>query len=166
MKKNEAIKLLNSEGWTKADATRAIASINFDTNPDEITIRRTASQFAGNELFNRQRLQASQKGLVTKKTNEIQKYINQIEELKLEIKKLKSDISISNPDLAKRLKELSDKNIELTKVNQQLQKDNKDLKNIVDAIRLKLTIETKHLLKLENSEIKKGLVKLLKSTLG
>ncbi len=30
MKKNEAIKLLNSEGWTKADAQRALELINFN----------------------------------------------------------------------------------------------------------------------------------------
>lgn len=156
--KNEAIKLLNSEGWTKADAQRAIESINFKTNPNEITIRLAASKFAGIELLNRQRLQAAQKRLVTQKNNEIQKYINQI-------KKLQPDTR-SNPDITKRLTELSDKNKELAKANKTLQKDNKDLKNIVDAIRLKLTIETKHLLQLKDSEIKKSLVKLLNYTLG
>ena len=53
MNKQEAIELLNHEGWTKADAQRALESINFKINPDvdELTIRRAASQFAGAELY-------------------------------------------------------------------------------------------------------------------
>ena len=70
MNKSQAIKLLESEAWTKADAMRALEIIDFSTNPDEITIRRAISRFAGSELIKRQRLQAAQKGLVTKKTKE------------------------------------------------------------------------------------------------
>lgn len=160
MRKNEVIQLLNSEGWTKADAKRAIALIDFKTDPSEIVIRRAVSKFAGTELINRQRSQAVQKGLVIKKINEIKQYL-------IEIENLKKNTSISDPDLAKKLKQLSDKNIELQEANQKLKKDNKDLKNIVDAIRLKLTIEIKHLLEYNSvTEIKKSLVKLLNSTLG
>jgi hypothetical protein len=72
MEKLEAIKLLVSEGWTKADAIRALEILDFNSNPDEFTIRRAISSFAGSELINRQRLQAAQKGLVTKKQKEIQ----------------------------------------------------------------------------------------------
>ncbi|MDZ8027016.1 MAG: hypothetical protein RMY36_033370 [Nostoc sp. SerVER01] len=73
MNKSQSIKLLESEGWTKADAMRALEIIDFSTNPDEITIRRAVSAFAGSELIKRQRLQAAQKGLVTKKSKEIEK---------------------------------------------------------------------------------------------
>lgn len=86
MNKSQSIKLLESEGWTKADAMRALEVIDFSANPDEITIRRGISLFAGSELIKRQRLQAAQKGLVTKKSNEIEKnnqeYAAKIEQLK------------------------------------------------------------------------------------
>ncbi|MHC5725371.1 MAG: hypothetical protein ACYTXY_14790, partial [Nostoc sp.] len=72
MNKSQAIKLLESEAWTKADAMRALEVIDFGTNPDEITIRRAISPFAGSELIKRQRLQAAQKAIVTKKTKEIE----------------------------------------------------------------------------------------------
>ena len=83
MNKTEAIQLLNQEGWTKADAKRALEIIDFESrhSVDELTILRTASKFAGTELLNRQRLQAAQKGMVTKRNKEIQKYIIEIEEL-------------------------------------------------------------------------------------
>ena len=83
MNKKEAIELLNHEGWTKADAQRALESINFkiDTDIDELIVRHTVSQFAGAELIKRQNLQRAQKGMVTKRNNEIQSYIVQIEEL-------------------------------------------------------------------------------------
>ena len=71
MKKSDATKLLVSEGWTKADAIRALSDIDFQTDPDELTIRRGISQFAGQELINRQRLQAAQKGIVTKRSKEL-----------------------------------------------------------------------------------------------
>ena len=168
MNKQEAIKLLNSEGWTKADAQRALKVIDFKTNQniDELTIRRAASQFAGSELIQRQRLQAAQKSLVTKKNQEIQNYILKIQELEKN-QPSPSDSSIINSDLQKQLeKVLKDRN-KLIEANNELKKDNKDLKNIVDAIRLKLTIETKHLLEVNHpKQIKQGLVKLLKSTLG
>lgn len=72
MKKSQILKLLESEGWTKADALRAISSIDFSTDPDELSIRRAiSSQFVGSELSQRQRLQAYQKGIITKKNRQI-----------------------------------------------------------------------------------------------
>ena len=63
MNKQQAIELLNHEGWTKADAKRALELLDFRLNPniDELTIRRAASKFAGVELLNRQYLQRAQK---------------------------------------------------------------------------------------------------------
>ena len=159
MNKKEAIELLNNESWTKADAKRALALLDFKLNPnvDELTIRRAASKFAGVQLYERQRLQAAQKGMVTKKNKEIKKYIIQIEELAAnggsknheEIEKLTTKIS------------------KLMEVNDELKKDNKAMKNIVDEIRFKLTVEIKNILSSQDiRQIKAGLVKLLNSVLG
>ena len=166
MNKLEAIELLNHEGWTKADAKRALESINFktDTDIDELMVRRAASQFAGAELINRQRLQAAQKGMVTKRNKEIQEYISQIEKLTL---KIGSSNNENSAELEKQVKELKGKISKLIQTNDILKKDNRNLKNIVDEIRFKLTIEIKDIFKLNNIlEIRKRLVKLLKSILG
>ena len=174
MNKKEAIELLNKEGWTKADAARALESIDFKKNKDvdELTIRRATSKFAGWALIDRQKSQATQKRFVTIKTKKIAELDLQIEEFK---QKLKENNGNSNhkPEIEKELTNLIEQNRELIakqeksiKANHALQKDNKNLKNIVDAIKLRFTIETKHLLKLENSELKQGLIKLLHTTLG
>lgn len=205
MNKSEAIKLLESEAWTKADASRALEVIDFNKNPDELTIRRAISNFVGSELSKRQRLQAAQKGQVTKKNKEIEhihkeydikltrykqelkqaREINETEirnsasvdnELKAEVRSL----TLANEQLKKENTALKDKLQDLTSfnkdldaklkksnlINEQLKKDNKDLKNVVDAIKLKLAVEVNQLLKYEDSEIRKALIKLFKSTLG
>ena len=174
MNKREAIELLNHEGWTKADAKRALESINFrtDTDIDELMVRRAASQFAGAELLNRQRLQAAQKGLVTRRNREIQEYISQIEELTLKIGS--SNSSENSAELEQEVIKLKDKisnlvqaNDELDRANNILQRDNRNLRNIVDEIRFRLTVEFKNILRLNNIlKIKQRLVQLLKSTLG
>ncbi len=166
MNKKEAIELLNHEGWTKADAQRALESIDFKANTDidELIVRRAASQFAGAELIKRQNLQRAQKGMVTKRNKEIQAYISQIEELTL---KIGSNNSENSAELEQEVKELKSKISKLVQSNDLLKKDNRNLKNIVDEIRFKLTVEIKELLNLKNIlEIRKRLIKLLKSTLG
>jgi hypothetical protein len=125
--KLEAVKFLQEQGWTKADSLRALESVNFDLNPDESTIFSKVLVFAGSELIQRQRLQAAQKGLVTKKSNEIK---------------------------------------QKDAVNDQLKKDNKHLKNLVDAIRLKLAIDVESLLRYEDSEIRQALIRWFKGTQG
>ena len=164
MKKSEAIKLLTSEQWTKADAERALVKIDFSTNPDELTIRRAISSFAGSELINRQRLQAAQKGQVTKKIKEIKTLQQDITKLKQERKKPYS--TLDKNSLEVQIKTLTTKNKELASANQELQKDNKNLKNIVDRIKLKLAMDTKALLRYEDSELRKEIIKLFKWTLG
>ena len=179
MNKQEAIELLRNEGWTKADAQRALIIIDFqiDPNIDELTILRTASQFAGAELLNRQRLQAAQKGLVTKRNKEIQAYITQIEQLTLKIGQNSNEnaaelaeINLLKEKISKLIHDndsLTQNNNELIQANDVLMQDNKNLKNIVDEIRFKLTVEIKNLLKINNIlELRKHLVTLLKSTLG
>lgn len=177
MNKSQAIQLLESEGWTQADAKRALELINFNTNPDEITIRRAISSFAGSELINRQRLQAAQKGMVTKKNKEIERnnheYTAKIDQLnrfyKQEKEKYEAEIqglSDKNKFLENQLQAINSQHNEVIKINDQLKKDNKALKNLVDAIRLKLAIDTKRLLQYEDSEIRKALITMFKSTLG
>lgn len=177
MNKSQSIKLLENEGWTKADAMRALELIDFSTNPDEITIRRAISPFAGSELIKRQRLQAAQKGLVTKKSNEIEKnnqeYAAKIEQLKKyqkqENEKYETEIqnlSDTNKVLEMKLKSINAQNSELIQANEELKKDNKALKNLIDEIRLKLAMSTKKLLQYEDSEIRQALIIMFKSTLG
>jgi hypothetical protein len=179
MDKSETIKLLQSEDWTKADALRAIESINFNTDPDELTIRRTiSSQFVGSELVKRQRLQSSQKSLLTKKTSEIeslvQKQQSAIEQRDLQIELLKQKSKGGDdPSQAHQIEQLSQqvKDLEtnsrlLTKVNDELKQDNKRLKNIVDAIRLRIAQDMKGILKYEDSELRQAIMKLFKSTQG
>ncbi len=148
MNKLDTIKILESEGWTKADAVRALEKIDFSNDPDELTIRRAISLFAGLELIKRQRLQAAQKGMVTKKVKEI------------EVKDKKS-IELENNS-----KELVFQNDQLEKANVRLKKDNKYLKNLIDAIKLKMTIDMQKMMQYEDSEIRKALVKWFNSTQG
>ncbi|MDZ8239986.1 MAG: hypothetical protein RMZ69_23010 [Nostoc sp. ChiQUE01a] len=177
MNKSQSIKLLESEGWTKADAMRALEIIDFSTNPDEITIRRAVSAFAGSELIQRQRLQAAQKGLVTKKSKEIEKnnqeYAAKIEQLKKYQKQENEkhggeiqNLADTNKVLEMKLQTINAQNNELIQANEQLKKDNKALKNLIDEIRLKLAINTKKLLQYKDSEIRQALIIMFKSTLG
>ncbi|MTJ08345.1 hypothetical protein [Anabaena sp. UHCC 0204] len=155
MNKSEAIKLLRSEDWTEKDAMRALEIVNFKSNPDEITIRRAISHFAGSELINRQRLQAAQKGLVTKKNKEIAQKDNENQSLYYQ-----------NKILELKIKQLIADNNDLIETNEQIIKENKALKNLVDEIRIKLAINTKKLLQYEDSEIRKALVHMFNLTLG
>ncbi|UKO96663.1 hypothetical protein [Nostoc sp. UHCC 0870] len=177
MNKSQAIKLLENEGWTKADAMRALEVIDFQINPDEITIRRAISRFAGTELINRQRLQAAQKGMVTKKNKEIerthQEYTAKINQLNQSYQQEQEKYTYevqnlldTNKVLETKLKNANIQNSELVQANKQLQNDNKVLKNLIDEIKLKLAINTKQLLQYEDSEIRKALIHMFKSTLG
>ncbi|MGG6298079.1 hypothetical protein ACQ4M4_27110 [Leptolyngbya sp. AN02str] len=148
MRRSEAIKLLEHDNWTKADAARALEQINFDDDPDELAILRAASLFAGSELYKRQRLQAAQKGMVTKKTKEI--------EVKTQ----------ETTELSSKVQVLATEKDELSEANDQLKKDNKALKNLIDAIRLQISLDVKRLLNYEDSEIRRALMKWFKSTQG
>jgi hypothetical protein len=72
--KKQAIEFAKQFGWTAADAERAFSDLNFK-EADEQALLLALVNFAGPQLFERQRLQAAQKGQVTKKNN----YIKQIE---------------------------------------------------------------------------------------
>jgi hypothetical protein len=71
MNKKEAIDLARKEGWTKADAERALQELDFNKDLSEGQIWITLSKFAGFELLERQRLQSAHKSQVTKKENQI-----------------------------------------------------------------------------------------------
>ncbi|MFN5206096.1 MAG: hypothetical protein ACK5EU_11210 [Pseudanabaena sp.] len=155
MKKIEAINLLVNNGWAKADAERALVDLDFSQAPDEFTVYKYSSLFAGKELINRQRAQAAQKGMVTRKTKEI--------DLK----------TAENTDLQNKAQVLDSQNSKLSKTNEkllqvkdQLEQDNRRLKNLVDAIRLRITIDGGKLLQYEDSEIRKALSKWFKGMQG
>ena len=75
MTQQDAIQYAKHFGWTGADAKRAFADIDLH-NADELALLTAMVNFAGPTLYERQRLQGAQKGLVTKK----EKYIKQIEQ--------------------------------------------------------------------------------------
>ena len=155
MKKIEAINLFVSAGWTKIDAERALTGLDFSKDPDELTVYKYISLFAGKELINRQNLQAAQKGMVTKKTKEVNLSVIENNDLQNQTKILDSQNS-----------KLSKTNEQLTVVKDQLEKENRNLKNLIDAIRLRITIDGGKLLQYEDSEIRKALSKWFKGIQG
>jgi chromosome segregation ATPase len=91
------------------------------------------------------------------------------QQLEQEKKNLESEIqnlSSDNLNLATKVDDLTSNNNELLDANDQLKKDNKSLKNIVDAIRLRLARDTNELLKYEDNELRKALIRLFQWTLG
>ncbi len=83
-------------------------------------------------------------------------------ELQQEIEALKWQ----NQNLESKVQTLTTRNDELVDANERLQKDNKALKNIVDQIRLRLARDIDELLRYEDSELRKAMIRLLKWTLG
>ena len=153
MDKAEIIKLLQSEDWTKADALRAVESIDFSTNPDELSIRRNISgRFAGSELIKRQREQAAQKGAVTRKTNQIEllqrEYQADIKQRDLQLALLKKQvIGADSPEQAQQ--------IELMQQQYRVIIEQRDSQNQQLLARVKeLEVDNRSLTKV-NSELKK-----------
>ena len=75
-------------------------------------------------------------------------------------------IGTQNKALSEKVGKLNVLTDELTDANDQLKKENKALKNLMDAIRLRLAKDVKQLLNYDDSEIRKALIKVFKSTLG
>lgn len=155
MKKAEAISLFVNEGWTKADAERALEGLDFKLDPDELTVYKHSSLFAGKELNHRQRLQAAQKATVTKKIKEINVKVS-------ENKDLQEKTTILNNQNNK----LSQTNEKLVQVKDELMRDNRSLQNIIAKIRLTIPLEVDKLMQLEDSEIRKALSKWIKGMQG
>ncbi|WP_310409941.1 hypothetical protein [Chamaesiphon sp. OTE_8_metabat_110] len=72
--KQQALEFAKKYHWTVKDAERAFKSVDLK-QADELALLTAMAEFAGKELLNRQYLQRSQKGQVTKKTQ----YIKEIE---------------------------------------------------------------------------------------
>lgn len=94
MLKKEYIEFARAFGWTAKDAERAYNQATIRSTPPitEVEILRTLATFAGRELTERQRLQAAQKGQVTRN----RKALNNLEEKIIEVtdtydKKLKEE---------------------------------------------------------------------------
>ncbi len=105
-----------------------------------------------------QELEASVQALEQAKTGLEQRK----QQLEAEQQRLEADVQ----SLTATNQQLDQKVEVLSTANEQLKKDNKDLKNIVDAIRLRLARDTQELLKYEDSEIRKALIRLFRWTLG
>jgi chromosome segregation ATPase len=147
----------------------------------ESFVKKNSSLGKNNQYYGTLRYQAEKKFLsLQSEYLELEESIKTLEESKITLdnrkkqleedrKKIEAEIqnfSSENENLKAKVQILNSDNKQLIGVNDQLKKENKALKNIVDEIKLKLAIEIKGMLRLEDSEIRKGLVKLFKSTLG
>lgn len=72
MLKKEAIAFAKQFGWTAKDAERAVAQLDLKATSEQQLIQALLA-FAGEQLLERQRLQAAQKAQVTKKSNQLQR---------------------------------------------------------------------------------------------
>lgn len=186
MNKKEAITLLNSWGWTQADAKRALENLDFSTNPGEAQVLRYATQFSGSELATRQRLQAAQKSQVTLRKRELEAKEQELVQKDAKIHELVRqvlDLTQGSPaedfaQLQAQLRTLEDERDQilaskaslksqmekLTAANDLLMQDNRRLRNLVDQIRLQVTREMKGLLRYQDSEIRQAVVRLFQKT--
>ncbi|CCQ55683.1 hypothetical protein [Crocosphaera watsonii] len=93
MTKWEAVELAKKFNWTAADAKRAFVDLDLNTANEQDLLMALAN-FAGQELLNRQRLQAAQKAQVTIKKNEIKQieaeYQQHMEQSKQTIEEMQS----------------------------------------------------------------------------
>lgn len=180
MTKKEAIALLKEQGWTKADAERALTSLDFSTNPDRLVILEAAIEFSGSELLNRQRLQAAQKGQVNRKLKELAKKEEKIHDLVKQIVNLKENAFCAElVELQAQLQalesdrdailagkdELEKQTEKLKEVNDMLMKDNRRLRNVLDQIKLKIAQDMKSLLRYQDSEIRRAAIRLFQKTI-
>jgi uncharacterized protein YoxC len=110
-------------------------------------------------------LEASIAGLESTNQTLVQRK-KQLEEDRSQLTAEIQKITAQNQGLEVKVTELNVLADELTDANDQLKQENKYLKNIVDSIRLRLAKDVRQLLNYEDSEIRKALIKLYKSTLG
>jgi hypothetical protein len=73
--KQQALEFAKQYQWTAKDAERAFEPVDLK-QADDLMLLTAMAEFAGKELFNRQKSQASYKGQVTKKN----KHIKEIEQ--------------------------------------------------------------------------------------
>ena len=93
MRKQDAIAFAKKFDWTAADAKRAFVNLDIK-EADEQSLLLAMANFAGKELLERQRLQAAQRGQVTRKKNEIKQieleFAAKIESHEKEIQEMRS----------------------------------------------------------------------------
>jgi chromosome segregation ATPase len=173
-----------SQALSKDECTRLLILLSSEPSVARLTesfVEKNSNLGKNNAFFGRMRSQAESR-LETLQTeySTLAEAIKAIEASKLTLedrkKQLEQDkakleaevtmLSAETTTLESKVKTLNSENTELLGANEQLKKDNKDLKNLVDAIRLRLAKDTKQLLKYEDSEIRKALIKLFQWTLG
>ncbi|MDM9379822.1 hypothetical protein QUB80_03810 [Chlorogloeopsis sp. ULAP01] len=173
-----------SQSLAKEECERLLDVLNHEPSTVKLIesfAQKNSNLGKNNAYFSRMRSQAEKKlESLQKEHQDLEKSIKTLEDSKQELEnkkkqleneriELEADIkslSLENNSLASKVQNLTSQNDELIDANEQLKKDNKDLKNIVDQIRLRLARDTKLLLKYEDSEIKKALIRLFSWTLG
>jgi chromosome segregation ATPase len=130
-------------GKRRENATKKLEQLTREYQRLEASI---AKQEEKNETL------AQRKVLLAKEEAELQQKIEELTQ--------------RNQRLESRVQTLTTHNDELVDANERLQKDNKALKNILDQIRLRLARDIDELLRYEDSELRKAMIRLLKWTLG
>ncbi|NEQ25613.1 MAG: hypothetical protein F6K28_42445 [Microcoleus sp. SIO2G3] len=173
-----------SQALDKDECERLLSALENEPSIAKLArsfTEKNASLGSNNAYYSRMRNQAEKRFETLKvEYRELEESIAQLEtsttalesrkrQLELEQKQLELEIqnlSARNDGLETKVKKLASEKEELIEVNDDLKKENKALKNIIDEIRLKLAINVKKMLQLEDSEIRKALIKLFKSTQG
>lgn len=173
-----------SQALNKDECERLLIILGSESSAARLIesfVEKNSSLSTNNALFGRMRnkaekrletLQAEYSALEEAiKDIEASKLTLETKKKQLEIDRAKLETEVTNlsseiTTLGSKVKKLNTENTELIGANEQLKKDNKDLKNLVDAIRLRLAKDTKRLLQYEDSEIRKALIRLFKWTLG
>jgi chromosome segregation ATPase len=152
-----AVKLV--ESFAQKNSTLGGRNANYSKMHKQAERRLESLEVEYRELENSiQHLEASKSALESKK----QQLEQEQERLETEVQNLSS----TNLRLTTKVDDLATNNDELLKANDELKKDNRSLKNVVDAIRLRLARDTSELLKYEDNELRKALIRVFKWTLG
>jgi chromosome segregation ATPase len=147
------------ESFVQKNSTLSDSSRNFGRMREQSKRKLEALEVEYRGLENSiQQLELSKGKLESKK----QQLEQEKERLEFEVQNL----SAANLSLTTKVDSLVTHNDELLEANDQLKKDNKSLKNVVDASRLRLARDTNELLKYEDNELRKALIRVFKWTLG
>lgn len=145
----------------------------FVQKNNELSVNnRTFGQQRSNAQKRLERLMKEHQQLedIIAKQEEKNKVLEQQEKLlsqeEIELQRKIEALNQRNQDLESKVQTLITRNDELVDVNDQLKKENKDLKNIVDQIRLRLARDIDELLRYEDSELRKAMIRLFRWTLG
>jgi regulator of replication initiation timing len=145
----------------------------------------TKNQQLGKRVVKAEKGVAVEKGKVEFEQERVEVLKNELKLARMELQNRQGGVnpiqdssqesSIENgvPMLTERLKMLeremtvlTSDNKKLVEVNDDLKKDNNEMKNIVDAIRLRFSLEVEQVLKSDNSGIRRAITQMYKSVLG